>query len=62
MPNPHVCMFCRYRKTPLYGNAPAACAHGVTTGQPARSLPAAQPGEPRSLRRRIAPERHASLR
>lgn len=41
MPNPQVCMFCRYRRTPVQGGATQPCNHAVPEMVPA-GAPAVQ--------------------
>ena len=42
MPNPQVCMFCRYRRTPVQGAAAPSCNHAAADMVPAGAPPVQQ--------------------
>ena len=53
MPNPQVCMFCRYRRTPVQGAAAPSCNHAAAETATAGAPPVQQrSGLPATARRR----------
>ncbi len=56
MPNPQVCMFCRYRRTAGQGNVTAPCTHTDPKPLRERAEPGYAPGGMLASGRRPAPE------